>query len=367
MFVLKAFFKKNTVLAVAAVLALLSAAAVPPDREYLGYMNAHVLTVLFVLMASVAGFSAEGLFVRLSAVLTRRTGDFRRLSMGLVLLCFFLAAVITNDVALITFVPFTLGLFGASRRVIPVVVMETVAANLGSLLTPIGNPQNLYLYSHYGLRPGDFFGAVWPLGLVCLGLTAALTRLLVPAGAPCERREPGRERTSAFALGRYGLMFALGLLCVLNVLSWPVCLGLCTALMLVFDRHLFRSVDYSLLLSFVAFFVLVGNLGRMEPVSRLMAQVVEGNELLAGALLSQVISNVPAATMLAGFTENWRELLLGVNIGGLGTPIASMASLISLRLYGMAEGAESGRYLALFSAVNFALLILLLLLGRFLL
>lgn len=363
MFALKAFVKQNIVLAVAAVLALLSAFFVPPDRQYLEYMNFHVLTILFVLMAAVAGFSSEGLFVALSSALTHWTRNFRRLALGLVLLCFFLSALITNDVALITFVPFTLGLFGSSRRVIPVVVMETVAANLGSLLTPIGNPQNLYLYSHYSLAPGEFFAAVWPLGLVCLALTAALTWLLVPEGEPCQRRARDRGRFSAFALGRYGLMFALGLLCVLNVLSWPLCLAVTLALMLVFDRPLFRCVDYSLLLSFAAFFVLVGNLGRMEPVQTLMARVVEGNELLAGALLSQIISNVPAATMLAGFTQNWRELLLGVNIGGLGTPIASMASLISLRFYGMAEGAENGRYLALFSAVNFALLAALVLFG----
>ncbi len=363
MFALKAFLKKNTVLAVAAALALLSMFLVPPDKEYLGYMNAHVLTILFVLMASVSGFSAAGLFAKLSAALSRRTTSPRTLSMLLVLLCFFLSALITNDVALITFVPFTLGLLGGERRVIPVVVMETVAANLGSLLTPIGNPQNLYLFSHYALGLGEFFGAVWPLGLLSLALCLALTWVLVPEGAPVEGHGPDQLHASAFELGRYGLMFVLGLLCVLNVLRWPVCLGLCLCMMLVFDRHLFRGVDYSLLLSFVAFFVLVGNLGRIPAVQDFIRSVVEGHELLAGALISQVISNVPAATMLAGFTEQWRALLLGVNIGGLGTPIASMASLISLRLYGMAEGAESGRYLLLFSAVNFGLLALLLVLS----
>ena len=360
MFALKAFLKKNIVLAVAAALALLSMFFVPPDGQYPDYMNAHVLTVLFVLMASVSGFSAVGLFARLSAALTRRSRSPRTLALLLVTICFFLSAVITNDVALITFVPFTLGLFGGSRRVIPVVVMETVAANLGSLLTPIGNPQNLYLYSHYGLGLGEFFGAVWPLGLVCLALVLGLTWLLVPAEGSCGGGGQERLHASAFQLFRYGLMFGLGLLCVLNVLSWPLCLAACLLLMLLFDRPLFRCVDYSLLLSFVAFFVLVGNLGRIGPVQEFIRGIVTGHELLAGALISQGISNVPAATMLAGFTDQWRPLLLGVNIGGLGTPIASMASLISLRLYGMAPGAESGRYLKQFSAVNFGLLLLLL-------
>ncbi len=366
MFAIKAFFKQNVVLTVAAALALLSMLAVPPDAAYLGYMNAHVLTVLFVLMASVSGFSAAGLFAKLSAAMSRRTQSPKKLALLLVLLCFFLSALITNDVALITFVPFTLGLLGGGRRVIPVVVMETVAANLGSLLTPIGNPQNLYLFSHYELSLGEFFGAVWPLGALSLVLCLALTWLLVPEGAPCGAHEPDRLHAAPFELCRYGLMFLLGLLCVLNVIAWPLCLGLCVAMMLLFDRHLFRGVDYSLLLSFVAFFVLVGNLGRIPAVQELIRSVVTGHELLAGALISQAISNVPAATMLAGFTGDWRALLLGVNIGGLGTPIASMASLISLRLYGMAEGAESGRYLAVFSAVNFALLALFLLLSAFL-
>jgi len=363
MFALKAFLKKNTVLAVAAALAVLSMFFVPPDGAYVSYINAHVLTVLFVLMASVSGFSAAGIFVKLSAALTRRTRSPRKLALMLVLLCFFLSALITNDVALITFVPFTLGLFGGGRRAIPVVVMETVAANLGSLLTPIGNPQNLFLYSHYGLGLGEFFGAVWLLGAVCLVLVLGLTRALVKEGAPCESRSEEAVQATAFPLVRYGLMFLLGLLCVLNVLHWSLCLAVCLLMMLIFDRPLFRCVDYSLLLSFVAFFILVGNLGRMEAVQELIRSFVTGRELLAGALISQAISNVPAATMLAGFTGEWRQLLLGVNIGGLGTPIASMASLISLRLYGMAPGAEGGRYLAQFSAVNFALLAVLLVFG----
>lgn len=363
MFALKAFLKKNIVLAAAAALAVLSMFFVPPDGQYFGYINAHVLTVLFVLMASVSGFSAAGLFVKLSAALTHWTQSPRKLALLLVLLCFFLSALITNDVALITFVPFTLGLFGGGRRVIPVVVMETVAANLGSLLTPIGNPQNLFLYSHYGLGLGEFFGAVWLLGAVCLVLVLGLIWALVPEGTACKSRDAGGVHATPFQLLRYGLMFLLGLLCVLNVLSWPVCLGLCLGLMLLFDRPLFRCVDYSLLLSFVAFFVLVGNLGRIEAVQVFIRSIVTGHELVAGALISQIISNVPAATMLSGFTGEWRQLLLGVNIGGLGTPIASMASLISLRLYGMAPGAESGRYMALFSAVNFALLAVLLVFG----
>ena len=360
MFVLEAFIKKNTVLAVAVLLALLSMFFVPPDVEYLGYMNAHVLTILFVLMASVSGFSAAGLFSKLSAAMSRRTGSPKRLALLLVLLCFFSAAIITNDVALITFVPLTLGLFCGGRRAIPAVVMETVAANLGSLLTPIGNPQNLYLFSHYELGLGEFFGAVWPLGLLSLLLCMGLTWLLVPGGEPLEGNDPEKLCAAPFALCRYGLLFLVGLLCVLKLLSWPLCLGLCLVIMLVFDRYLFRTVDYSLLLSFVAFFILVGNLGRIPAVRELVRSLVAGQELLAGALISQAISNVPAATMLAGFTNDWRALLLGVNIGGLGTPIASMASLISLRLYGMSHDAQSGRYLALFSAVNFGLLALLL-------
>ena len=359
MYAFRAFVRHNVVLCAAAALAALSMLFVPPDREYLGYINGRVLTVLFVLMAAVAGFSGAGLFVRLSGALTRRTTSARTLGLGLVLLCFFLSMLITNDVALITFVPFTLGLFGRERRVVPVLVMETVGANLGSLLTPIGNPQNLYLYSYYALTAGDFFRAVLPLGLLCLALVTGLTLLLVRGGAVPAARANDTLSATPFALLRYSLLFALGLLTVMRTLDWRICLGVSALLLLVFDRPLFRCVDWSLLASFVCFFVLVGNLARIEAVRGLIESLLLGREYRTAALLSQVISNVPAATMLSGFTTDWRALLLGVNVGGLGTPIASMASLITLRFYSSAP-APGGRYLAVFSAVNFALLALLL-------
>lgn len=351
----------NIVLAAAALCAAASLFLVPPDRGYGNYVNWSVLTVLFCLMAAVAGLAGCGVFARLAGAVTRLTEDGRKLALLLVLACFLISPLITNDVALLTFVPFTAGLFGTDRRLAPTVVMETAAANLGSLLTPIGNPQNLFLYARFRLQPGEFFAVTLPLGGVCLALTALLTWLLVRPGAlPAPAAAPRTEKPSLFPLARYGLLFLAGLLTVLRVLPWPVCLGLTLLVLLLFDRPLFGKVDYSLLASFLCFFVLVGNLARLEPVRRLISAALTGRVVLVSALISQVISNVPAAAMLASFTDDWRGLLLGVDIGGLGTLIASMASLISFRLYCASAAPERGRYFGLFSAVNFGLLALLL-------
>ena len=259
--------------------------------------------------------------------LCARAGSVRRLGLMLVLLCFFSAMLITNDVALLTFVPFAvvvLGMAHQEKELIWVVVLQTVAANLGSVLTPVGNPQNLYLYSRYGLRMGDFLAATGPLWLLCL-------------------------------------------LAVLRLLDWPWMLGILVLVLLVLDRRRLRKADFLLLLTFVCFFVFSGNLARIGAVEALLRRLLAGRELLTAALTSQVISNVPAALLLSGFTEAGRELLLGVNIGGLGTPVASLASLISLKLYSHSEHASSDKFLALFSLVNFGLLALLLFLYQFIL
>lgn len=359
------FLRAEAVLTVSALLAAASILFVPPDRQYLGYIDPKVLAVLFCLMAVVAGVRAQGVFDRLSAMLAKKTTNGRIIALLLVILCFFLSALITNDVALITLVPFTVLLLGgeASSRLIWTVVCETVAANLGSMLTPIGNPQNLYLYSYYSMSAGEFFSAVLPLGGICLLIVAPLS-LFSGKSAPLPRRESCRHgETAAVKLVPLLCLFALCLCCVLGLVSYLICLGVVLLYLLLFDRGLFLRVDYSLLLTFICFFILVGNLGRIEPVSRFVTSLLAGRELLVGAGASQIISNVPAAAMLAPFTDDSRGLLLGVNIGGLGTPIASMASLISYRLYCAGESPKRGRYLLVFSAVNFSLLALLLFIG----
>ncbi len=358
---LMAFFKKETVLCIAAVLAAASMFFVPPDRAYLEYPDFRVLALLFSLMLVVAGLQSIGLFRYLGFRLLGGMRSTRQLSLLLVALCFFTSMLITNDVALITFVPFAvmvLQLAGQERIMIPVVVLQTVAANLGSMLTPIGNPQNLYLYSAFELSMGSFLWCMFPLALLSMLLLGAAVFVQGSAplsvGAMEEMKAPRRGKLSAY-IG----LFLVCLTCVLRLLPWQAMLAVLIVAVLCIDRKLFRSVDYFLLLTFLCFFLFIGNMQRIPAVSSLLQEWIRGRELPMGAALSQVISNVPAAILLSGFTENVRPLLYGVNIGGLGTLIASLASVISYRCYGNHEGAKKGAYLKAFTLYNVAFLVIL--------
>ena len=351
------WLRKNPVLSVSVLLALMSSVLVPPDGAYLGYLDFRVLSLLFCLMAAVAALGEGRALEAVSFWLLQKAPSLRALALALVSLCFFSSMLITNDVALITFVPLALlVLRGEGRdRVIYVVVLQTAAANLGSMLTPLGNPQNLFLYSHYALSLGAFLRAVLPAGLASASLLAVLVFLLPNAPLRVSARGEGPKLVgSAFVKGLF--LLAASLLAVLRILPWEAALLLTFLLLAVSARNLFLRVDWGLLATFCGFFVFVGNLSRLSLVREALAPLIAGRELLAGALVSQLISNVPAALMLSAFTENGARLLTGVNVGGLGTLIASLASVISFQLYQKSDGARAGRYLAVFSAVNFGLL-----------
>ena len=344
------------VLLIAFCAAAVSMLIVPPDAGYAGYVDWNVLMLLFALMAVVAGLKACGLMDRLSSALVSRVGNARALCAALSLACFFSAMLVTNDVALITFVPLTAALLAARPdQLIMTVTLETIAANLGSMATPIGNPQNLYLYAHYEMPMGVFLRAVGPLTLMSLVLV--LAGCLLVKKEPVAAQTAGEEKQiAALPLWLHGAQFAVCLLSVLNVLPKWVSFALVLVSMLVYDRKLLKKVDYALLATFVCFFVFVGNLGRVEAVSGLLSRVIAGREMEIGILASQVISNVPAALMLSGFTEDAAALMRGVDLGGLGTLVASLASLISFKLYMKAPGAKAGRYLAVFTGMNAAFL-----------
>lgn len=351
------------VLIIAFLAAVVTVFIVPPDREYLTYCNTSVLILLFCLMLAVAGLRSVGVFERITEMLLKKSGNIRRLGLIMMNLCFFSAMLITNDVALLTFVPLTLELFGDTdddRSLIRMIVLETAAANLGSMLTPIGNPQNLYIYSEYGLTAAEFVSTMLPAGIVSYGILTGLCFGMLDK-SPC--RTSAAHDTAELHKGRAIGYFAVFLLCiasVLRILPDIVCLAVSAAAVLVLDRKLFRKADYALLGTFVCFFVFVGNIARITAVRDFFSEILAGRELLISALLSQVISNVPAAVMLSGFTENAKALLLGVDIGGLGTPIASLASLISYQFYSKSEGSRRGKYMQVFLAVNFGMLAFLL-------
>ena len=355
-----AFFKREPVLVIASAAAVASCFATPPDRAYLDYVDFRTLALLYALMVVVAGLRRAGLFAHLAHALSARAGSVRAMGTVLVAMSFFSAMLITNDVALLTFVPFAVAVLGAKehgKALIRVVALQTAAANLGSMLTPVGNPQNLYLYSRYGYTMSGFLRLTAPLWACSLVLCLAACLLLPQTELTAFLgEEPGLNRKGMWL---HLVLFAVCLLVVLRLISWPVMLLIVLVSLLVLDRKALGSADFLLLLTFVAFFIFSGNLARMEQVDRLLRRLLQGREYLCAVLTSQVISNVPAALLLSGFTENGGALVLGVDIGGLGTPIASLASLISLKLYSHTQYARTGKYLLEFTGWNLLFLLLL--------
>lgn len=356
------FLKKEVVLVVATVLAIASAFVVPPSLGYMDYIDWHVLELLFCLMTVMAGLQKCGLFDRLGEALLKRTKKVWQLCLVLIMLCFFLSMAITNDVALITFVPFAIVALQKSKQerlLIPVVVLQTVAANLGSMLTPIGNPQNLYLYNLSEMSLGEFILCMLPNTLVSFVLLMIALlfvkdkeeRVVLSHG---ETTEVDTKQTIV-----YGVLFMLSLLVVAKVLACEIALAIIVAVVFFMDRKVLKEVDYCLLLTFISFFIFTGNLGNIPMIRDSLQMLVDGRELLIGVVASQAISNVPAALLLSGFTGDYRALLAGVNIGGLGTLIASMASLISYKILANQYNEKKGSYFKWFSVVNVAFLMVL--------
>ncbi len=353
-----AFFKKDLVFTIAVGLALLSMLLVPPHAGYLGYIDFRVLCILFSLMCVVAGFQKCGLLTAVSQRLLTAAHTLRGMSLLLVILCFFSSMLLTNDVTLIAFVPLTLVMLQTVHpfRRIYLIVLETVAANLGSMLTPIGNPQNLYLYTHYHMSIGPFLRTVAPVWLFSLLLVLGLVWIGKNQPVIWVPRTVSLDR---FRLALYLAFFLICCLTVLRVVDYRLCMLLILAMLLAFDRPVLRRIDYRLIGTFVAFFIVVGNLGSLAPVREAMARWLPGRELWTTVLVSQVSSNVPAAILLSRFTLNGDALLLGSNLGGLGSLVASLASLISYKWYVQSPEAKPLRYLGVFTLVNVGMLVVL--------
>ena len=358
---IKHFFKAESVLCIAALCAIATMFLVPPDGEYLAYIDLRTLALLMCLMIVVAGVQACGAFRALTVQMLRRCSSGRVLSVMLVWLPFFCAMLVTNDVALLVFVPFTLALLaeaGYDKASIPILVLQTVAANLGSMATPVGNPQNLYLYAFYGLSIGEFFAVVLPLTIVSLSLVTIPAVIVLPKAIQTPKLEDAEMDGKKLAL--FGVLFVICLLTVFHVIHYGIMTVIVLAAIAVIDRKLLKKLDIALLATFVCFFIVSGNLGRVDTVRDFLQGLLERNTLLTAVGTSQIISNVPAAVLLSGFTGNWQDLLAGVNIGGLGTPIASLASLITLKLYMRHPGANAGKFLAVFTVANVIGLVILL-------
>ena len=359
---LKQFIQQETVLTAAAVLAVVSAFFVPPDAQYLGYIDLRTLAILFSLMTVMAGLRRQGFFDGLGRALLSRTHSTFQLTLVLVGLCFFGSMLITNDVSLLTFVPFT---FVVRRSLlIPVVCMQTIAANLGSMLTPIGNPQNLYLYGKSGMSIEGFVLLMLPYTLVSLLLLLAWAALVCRKASAAlsvdELVSSSASQGNQKIILLYLVLFAVCLLSVIRVLPYGIAFAAVLVCALFADPRTLRAVDYSLLLTFVAFFIFIGNLGRIPAFSGWLQEFLTGREVLVAVLASQVTSNVPAALLLSGFTAETQALIIGTNLGGLGTLIASMASLISYRQIARELPQGKKQYFGLFTLSNLIFLAILL-------
>ncbi len=376
------FLKKEAVLTAALLLAIISSFVVKPDKEYIEYVDLRTLAILFSLMCIMAGLQGLGVFKRIAGGLLNSVKSERKIVLILVMLCFFFSMLITNDVALITFVPFTfttlemLGSDKYKKLVIPVVVLQTIAANLGSMLTPLGNPQNLYLYGKMETDFGSFVMIMLPYTVASLVLVVVSTFIFTRGKATQAETEtvtetraetPTRDGSNRMTLTEmfqktnnryhmllvlYLLLFIVALMTVVRVLPYEIMFFITLILVLIADRKTILKVDWSLLLTFVGFFVFIGNMGRVPAFSEALSKVITGRETWTAIVSSQVISNVPAALLLSGFTSDLKALVIGTNLGGLGTLIASMASLISYKLAAARKDINMGRYLGFFTVMN---------------
>ena len=381
------FFQKETVLSISAILAILSMFIVHPSGKYFSYIDFRTLSLLFCLMSIVAGLSEIGLFDYLAEKILSRANSIKSIIVLLVLLCFFFSMIITNDVALITFVPFAIIILKKMSEkqknywILRTVVMQTIAANLGSMLTPLGNPQNLYLYTISGLSLWDFIRIMLPYSAVS-ALLLILFLLVLPkvsfqAGnfsavqtesSACSTDKPASSRSHRnprILFAAYCILFLICLLTVLHILPFQIMLLIVFFGFLILDYHVLKDVDYFLLLTFFCFFLFIGNIKQIPFVHDLIAVLLVQHEVSIGIISSQIISNVPAAILLSGFTNNYSALLIGVNLGGLGTLIASLASLISFKFYANTDGSNKKRYLGIFTLYNAIFLVILFGLYRF--
>lgn len=368
------FLKGEIVLVVSVVLAIGSMFLITPDRKYADYIDFRTLAILFSLMIVVSGLREQNVFNNFANRLLKKTKRIYQVVLILILLCFFCSMLITNDVALITFVPFTfvvLNMLGEDVKkefAIGIVCMQTIAANLGSMLTPLGNPQNLYLYGRFNMDFLEFVKLILPYTVVSLALLVGFVvwNFIIKKNNNIKIKdlgEPDKLDNSKRMILFYAVLFVICILCVVRIIDYRLLFTIILISVLIIDRKIIKNVDYSLILTFVALFVFIGNLGRIESFSFFVNDIIEGNVVSVCVVVSQVISNVPAALLLSGFTDEARDLIVGVNLGGLGTLIASMASLISFRYFAKEDGERIKNYFLYFTFSNLAFLAILLLLN----
>ncbi len=362
----RGFAKKNAVMLIAFAAALITSLFVPVDKEYIGYFDFKTLSCLFCVLAVVCALKDINFFFVIARKIVHFFKTARMSILALVYITFIGSMLIANDMALLTFLPLgflVLSSTGKQKYMAFTFIMQNIAANLGGMLTPFGNPQNLYLYTRFNIPNGEFMGIMAPpfiLSVVLITLCCIIFVKNEPLMISDEKIELNGKRTAL-----YLALFALAIAIVFRGIPYWIGLIIIPAVLFFADRHALESVDYPLLFTFVFFFIFAGNMARMDAVRDFFSTLLSKNTLLFSALSCQCISNVPSAILLSQFTGNYAELLIGVNVGGVGTLIASLASLITFREYVKHDPKSTRRYIAEFSAFNFGFLIILIAFEQF--
>ena len=354
------FLKKNAVMVIAFFAALVTTVFVPVDGEYLGYFDYKTLACLFCVLAVVCALRNVRFFYSLARKIVQLFRNARMAILALVYITFIGSMLIANDMALLTFLPlgyYVLTTTGKEKYMAFTFIMQNIAANLGGMLTPFGNPQNLYLYSKFEIPDLEFMGIMAPPFILSVVLITLCCIIFV-------KKEPlyiedEKVSLNPWRVTLYLVLFALSIAIVFRGIPYWIGLAVIPLVLLFADRKALCKVDYPLLFTFVFFFIFSGNMARIGVIRDFFGNLLNQHTLLVSTLSCQFISNVPSAILLSQFTGNYQDLLVGVNIGGTGTLIASLASLITFREYVKHNPGKTKYYIAMFSAFNFGFLIIL--------
>ncbi len=356
----KEFIKKNAVMCIALLAAVVTSFIIPPDKAYLDYFDYKTLSCLFCVLAVVCALKNINFFYILARKVVQLFKTARISVLVLVYITFIGSMLIANDMALLTFLPlgyFVLETTGKQKYMAFTFIMQNIAANLGGMLTPFGNPQNLYLYTRFEIPNLEFMQIMAPPFALSVAIITICCLVFVksePLELSDEKVVLNPKRTVL-----YLLLFALSVVIVFRCIPYCIGLAVIPLVLLIADRKALKTVDYGLLFTFVFFFIFSGNMARIDAVRNLFSSLLEKSTLLVSVASCQCISNVPSAILLSQFTENYPDLLVGVNIGGVGTLIASLASLITFREYAKHNPGKTGSYILKFSLFNFAFLFIL--------
>ena len=353
------FLKKNIVMIIALLAALVTSVIVPPDSRYIDYFDFKTLSCLFCVLAVVCALKNINFFYMLARKIIQYCKTTRMSILGLVYITFIGSMLIANDMALLTFLPLgylVLNVTDKEEYMAFTFIMQNVAANLGGMLTPFGNPQNLYLYTKFQIPTPEFMTIMAPPFIISI--------IIITVCCLCVKAEPleisdEKIQLSPWRTALYMLLFALSIAIVFRGIPYVVGLIVIPVSLIFLDRKALKAVDYPLIMTFVFFFIFSGNMSRIGVVQQFFKMLLEKSTLIFSVVSCQFISNVPSAILLSQFTDNYRDLLLGVNIGGAGTLIASLASLITCREYLKHNPGKTLQYIGLFSLINFGFVIIL--------